>query len=138
MEGSDGGPPGTGNTVSGLVSVSGQQSTFSATSFPTSNIQWGRSLSEAIGASKSLWTDSAAAPGLCKRYIKGQLTNQPLWPWAMDKRISDALVQAGYPAMSVTATMESFFGNPSAMSWDWPDPGENRTGERASATDRGR
>ena len=75
-EGTDGGPAGTNNTVSGLVSVSGTESTFSSRSFPTSNTQWGRSLAEAIGTGKSLWTDSAAAPGICKRYVKGQLTDE--------------------------------------------------------------
>ena len=25
-------------------------------------------------------------PGLCQRYVGGQLTDQPLWPWPMDQR----------------------------------------------------
>ena len=109
-KGSDGGPPGTNNTVSDLVSVSGTQSTFSSRSFPTSNIQWGRSLAEAIGQGKSLWTDSAAAPGICKRYVRGQLTDEGLWPWPSEQRLKDAMTLSGTQPVSVTALMESLFG----------------------------
>lgn len=109
-EGSDGGPAGTNNTVADLVSVSGTQSTFSSRSFPTSNIQWGRSLAEAIGSGKSLWTDSAAAPGICKRYVRGQLTEEGLWPWPSEQRLRDAMTLSGTQPVSVTALMESLFG----------------------------
>ena len=33
-----------------------------------------------------------------------------LWPWPMNQRIKDGLVQAGYPPVDVTATMEQLFG----------------------------
>ena len=109
-EGTDPGhPPGTGNVLSDLTSIAGGSNSFSS-SFPTSRVQHGTSIAAAIGSGKSMWTDSYAGPGICKRYLKGQLTNQGLWPWPSDKRISDALAQAGYPAMSVTATMEQLFG----------------------------
>lgn len=105
-----GSPAGTGNVISNLVGVSGAPNVFSSRSFPASNVQWGASIAVAIGEGKSVWTDSMAAPGLCKRYKNGLLTEDTLWPWPMNARIKDRLVSAGYPAVDVTATMEQLFG----------------------------
>jgi hypothetical protein len=49
-------------------------------------------------------------PGVCKRYLNGQLTNNPLWPWPMNQRIKDAMVQSGRPPVDVTAEIESMLG----------------------------
>ena len=96
-EGTDPGhPPGTGNVLSDLTSIAGSSNQFSS-SFPTSRVQHGTSIAAAIGAGKSMWTDSYAGPGICKRYVKGQLTGQGLWPFPADKRISDALAQSAIP-----------------------------------------
>jgi hypothetical protein len=49
-------------------------------------------------------------PGLCKRYIDGELTNDPLWPWPMNQRIIDARTAAGKPPTHVTNVVETLFG----------------------------
>jgi hypothetical protein len=118
-EGTDQGcPPGTGNTVSLSVGVGGAPASFSS-SFPTTQLQLGTSLSAAIGQGKSLWTDSVAAQGICKRYVNGTLTQEPLWPMPITQRLIDAMTQAGVAPVNVTATMESLFG---------PIPQQCRTG----------
>jgi hypothetical protein len=47
---------------------------------------------------------------VCKRYLNGSLTNQPLWPWPMNQRIIDAMKAAGKTPVDVTKTMEQMFG----------------------------
>jgi len=47
---------------------------------------------------------------LCYRYVNGQLTRQPLWPWPMNERITDAMRQSGRPPVDVTQTVQSLLG----------------------------
>ena len=49
-------------------------------------------------------------PGICKRYVGGQLTNDPLWPWPMDARIREARALSGTPPLTVTAEIEKLLG----------------------------
>ena len=70
-------------------------------------IRWGTTIEAAIGPGKSIWHE---VPGICKRYVNGQFTNDPLWPWPMNQRIKDALVQSGRAPVDITATMEQLFG----------------------------
>lgn len=103
-EGTDPGcPPGVDNHIRDSVGVAGLAPSFSS-SWTTTNLQLGSSLSAAIGSGKSVWTDSVAAPGVCRRYVGRTLTAQPLWPWPMNQRITDTL------SVDVTATMEALFG----------------------------
>ncbi|MGE5278306.1 MAG: hypothetical protein ACM3SU_15015 [Acidobacteriota bacterium] len=59
---------------------------------------------------------SIFAPGdkggasLCYQYRDGVLTRTPLWPWPMNDRIKEAMVQAGREPVDVTKTIESLFG----------------------------
>jgi hypothetical protein len=55
----------------------------------------------------SIWQ---AVPGVCRRYVNGTLTSQPLWPWPMDQRIKDAMMQSGRAPVDVTQTIEGMFG----------------------------
>jgi hypothetical protein len=94
--------------VDNLVGVAGATGSCSEPSWQGCNtIRTGRSLAEAIGPDKSVWRE---VPGICHRYVNGQLTNDPLWPWPMNQRIKDALVQSGRAPVDVTQTMESMFG----------------------------
>jgi hypothetical protein len=47
---------------------------------------------------------------VCKKYVNGKLTNEPLWPWPMNQRIINAMRQAGKAPVDVTKTMEQIFG----------------------------
>ncbi len=104
------GPPGSNNIVSNLVGVSGLTYTCTAPHWTCSDIQQGTSLADAIGAGNSVWTQSNAAPGICKRYINGVLTSEPLWPWPMNQRIIDAMTTAGVTPINVTDTLETLLG----------------------------
>lgn len=103
-EGTDPGcPPGVDNQVRDSVGVGGLAPSFSS-SWQATNLQLGTSLAAAIGAGKSLWTDSVAAPGVCRRYVGRTLTAQPLWPWPMNQRILETV------GVNVTGTVEALFG----------------------------
>ena len=69
-------------------------------------------------AAGSIFTSPTYAR-ICQRYQDGQLTNQPLWPWPMNQRIKDAMVQSGRAPVDVTQTIERMFG---------PIPTECKTG----------
>ena len=47
---------------------------------------------------------------LCRRYVDGVLTSDPLWPWPMNQRILEATVQSGRQPVDVTATIEKYLG----------------------------
>jgi hypothetical protein len=64
-----------------------------------------------VEAAANIWNgaDSQGAR-VCKQYINGKLTSQPLWPWPMNQRIIDAMKSAGKTPVDVTGTMEQIFG----------------------------
>jgi hypothetical protein len=53
---------------------------------------------------QSIWT---ALDGLCHRVVNRVQTTAPLWPWPMGRRISEALVASGRPAIDVQAQLEA-------------------------------
>jgi hypothetical protein len=72
------------------------------------------------GSVPNIWNGAGTnGARVCKRYVNGQLTNDPLWPWTMNQRIIDAMKAAGKTPVDVTKTMEAIFG---------PIPSECRTG----------
>jgi hypothetical protein len=101
--------PGSGNLIQDSVGVGAVPSSISS-SFTASGIQDGATLAEAIGAGKSVWTDSNAAPGICRRYKDGVVTNEPLWPFPMNQRLIDYMTAEGLTPVDVTATMEGLLG----------------------------
>src|SRR5262245_41060151 len=53
---------------------------------------------------------------VCKRYVNGAMTTEPLWPWPMDQRIRAALTSAGRrtlagPDGTVTSEIETLLGS---------------------------
>jgi hypothetical protein len=65
----------------------------------------------ATGAASDIWNGSGSQGArVCKRYVNGKLTNEPLWPWPMNQRIINAMRQAGKAPVDVTRTMEEMFG----------------------------
>ncbi len=61
------------------------------------------------GASVFLPGEKGGA-SLCFQYHDGVLTGMPLWPWPMNERIKEAMVQAGREPVDVTRTIERLFG----------------------------
>ena len=47
---------------------------------------------------------------LCHRYVDGQLTSEPLWPWPMNERIRKATDYARSAPVDLTATVARLFG----------------------------
>lgn len=109
-------PAGQRNVIRAIVGVAGQPNQFSTRSWlPPEQVQWGRSMAEAIGEGKSVWTDSVAAAGICRQYVDGVLTATPLWPWPMQARI---LARTGADVMQL---LEGLLGPiPAACRRDTP------------------
>jgi hypothetical protein len=63
----------------------------------------------AYGPGENIFNTTRGA-NLCYQYRDGNLTSQPLWPWPMNQRIKDALVQSGRGPVDVNATVQSIFG----------------------------
>jgi hypothetical protein len=56
--------------------------------------------------------NTARGANLYYRYQDGNLTNQPLWPWPMNQRIIDGLVQSGRDPVDITATVVKLLFRP--------------------------
>jgi hypothetical protein len=64
-----------------------------------------------VDAVPNIWNGSGSQGArICKRYVNGTLTTEPLWPWPMNHRIIDAMSTAGRLPVDVTKTMEEIFG----------------------------
>jgi hypothetical protein len=87
-----------------LTSIGGANSSYGA-DWKKSSISEGGSLSSVA----NVFTSTSGA-NICYRYKEGTLTNEPLWPWPMNQRIKDAMVESGRAAVDVTKTIESMFG----------------------------
>ena len=87
-----------------LTAIGGRKSIFGS-DWKTSDISEGRTL-ESAG---NVFTSSRGA-NLCYRYKDGVLTREPLWPWPMNRRITDAMAESGRTPIDVTRTLESLFG----------------------------
>lgn len=105
------GPHGTNNRAESMVGVSGQPLSCQGPSWQCVGVQQGATLAAAIGGEgKSVWTDSNAAPGICRRYVNGVLTDTPLWPLPITERLKSAMTQAGQTPVDVTQVLEGLFG----------------------------
>ena len=70
---------------------------------------WSASSPAAYSSGENIFNSSRGA-NLCYQYQDGNLTNQPLWPWPMNQRIKDALVQSGRASVDITAAVQGMFG----------------------------
>jgi hypothetical protein len=98
--------PGATNLNAGNLTSQGGSGTYIENLWRQSNNFFGGSYASGENA-----FNSSRGANLCYRYQDGNLTNQPLWPWPMNGRISAALQQAGRPAVDVTATVQSLLGD---------------------------
>lgn len=99
-------------TVSHLTSLGGTTSYFQT--MWGGRAQW--IVTDAVQASSIAALGSSPYDGsqgatLCYRYVNGQLTNQPLWPWPMNERIKSAMLQSGRNPVDVTRTVEALLGS---------------------------
>lgn len=113
--------PPNSNFAKNLTSVAGLANNFTTGWNVDSTVVHGTSLA----AVPNPWTTTGNGANLCKRWIKGVVTNEPLWPWPMNDRIKAATASAGRysgpclactggraarTATDVTAEVESLLG----------------------------
>jgi hypothetical protein len=70
----------------------------------------GRSPAAVYRAGENIFNTKRGA-NLCYRYENGNLTDKPLWPWPMNQRIIDAMIQSGRSPVDVTVAVERMFGS---------------------------
>jgi hypothetical protein len=87
-----------------LTGVGGANSYYGS-NWKRSSISEGSSLNSVA----NVYTSTAGA-NLCKRYQNRVLTSVPLWPWPMNQRIINAMIESGRAAVDVTKTIESILG----------------------------
>jgi hypothetical protein len=97
-------PYGVDKFITNTTAIGGSQSTIES-QWQVSN-RWSLTT---MNTGASLLNGSSGAR-VCKRYVNGNLTDQPLWPWPMNQRIIDAMKTAGKAPVDVTKTMEEIFG----------------------------
>lgn len=91
-------------------------------SFP--GLRQGHGLAAATGGTSAF----QLLPMLCKRVVKGQRTDTPLWPWPMNQRIKDARQASGYPSVDVTQTVQALLGSfPESCTTGGPLPPDDTT-----------
>ncbi len=93
--------------ASDVTSFGGAKSTFQAP-WVTSNA-WSGPSPASYSPGENIFNTTRGA-NLCYQYKNGNLTNVPLWPWPMNQRIKDALVQSGRTAVDITATIQGMLG----------------------------
>ena len=93
------------NFARNLTGIGGGSPADVSSQWQPSNIAQGSTV-QSIG---SVFSGTGGAK-VCTRYKDGVLTSEPLWPWPMNQRILDAMVQSGRTAVDVTGTIEQIFG----------------------------
>ena len=108
-------------SVHNITSLGGAGA-FIAKEWQTRNVLQGPTTA-VYGPSESAFHTTRGA-NLCFRYVDGVLTREPLWPWPMNQRILDAMLQSGRKPVDVTATIEKLLGKiPEACRGTPAEPG---------------
>jgi hypothetical protein len=97
----------TNLSASDITAFGGRNSSFNS-QWKLNNV-WSGSSPASYSPGENIFNTTRGA-NLCYQYEDGNLTSQPLWPWPMNQRIKDALVQSGRAPVDITATVQSFFG----------------------------
>jgi hypothetical protein len=93
------------NLIARNLSGIGGASSYYGSDWKTSYLSEGSSLSSVA----NVYTSTSGAK-ICYRYKDRALTSQPLWPWPMNQRIMNAMIESGRTSVDVTKTIESMFG----------------------------
>ena len=94
--------------ISDAIGISGKRPYYHIVAeWQKTNVSGGATLAEVLGEGVSIFTSNI---DVCYRYQDGVLTDVPLWPWPMNQRIIDAMIQSGREPVDVTATIEKIFG----------------------------
>jgi hypothetical protein len=109
----------TNKLLKNITVIGGASSTIASQWQQSNQVELAR-----IAISSTIWDGRGAR--VCKRYVDGTLTSEPLWPWLMNQRIINAMKSAGKIPVDVTKTMEQIFG---------PIPTACRSGSSTSVSD---
>jgi hypothetical protein len=93
--------------ASRLTSIGGNNDDYFHTDWVKTNVIHAETLA-ALGSSPYEGLQGAT---LCYRYVNGVLTNEKLWPWPMNERIKNAMIQSGRTPVDVTLTVEALLGS---------------------------
>jgi hypothetical protein len=97
------------NDVAANISSFGRFGTLISDGWERSNIVLGNDPPSTYGSGETVF-DTTRGASLCYAYEDGVLTNRPLWPWPMNDRIRDALLQSGRVPLEITSAMQQMFG----------------------------
>lgn len=75
-----------------------------------SGLVQGATLRDTFSQAVSLFATAQGARPL-RRYRDDVLTDEPLWPWPMNRRIMEAMKSAGQTPLDMTATIENLLGS---------------------------
>ena len=103
---SDRGGPANNQLLANATEIGGAQSVIRGDWRVSSHVDV-----DSVSEAPSIW-DGPGNDGarICKRYVNGVLTADPLWPWPMNQRIIDAMRESGRQPVDLTKTMEQMFG----------------------------
>ncbi|HMF07591.1 MAG TPA: PKD domain-containing protein [Thermoanaerobaculia bacterium] len=76
----------------------------------SSNVLRGNAPTDSYRLGESLF-DTTSGASLCMAYEDGILTSRPLWPWPMNDRIIQALIESGRAPIDVNETVQQIFGS---------------------------
>lgn len=93
----DGGSGSTGNVAKRILAVAPQRGVCGGSGWACSEMYDGTTLAAALPG-KSVWD---TFPGICKKVVNRQITNEGLWPWAMGARIQAAYAASRQPGKDV-------------------------------------
>jgi len=97
-------------TITNFTSIGGAGYSISS-HWQKTNVKAGSSVNAIYPQGENLFVNSGnVGATICKRYVDGVLTQEPLWPWPMDQRTYDALQQAGKTPFHITEVIEGMFG----------------------------
>ena len=97
----------TQRTVTNATAIGGEGNSYHGSTL--TNVVEYATIADMTAAGVNIYTGATGAK-VCKRYVDGVLTDEPLWPWPMNQRIIDAMIDAGRTPVDVTAEVETMFG----------------------------
>jgi hypothetical protein len=93
------------NLIAKNLTAIGGAASYIHSDWKKSSIAEGPSLSSVA----NVFTGTGGA-NICNRYKDRMLTTEPLWPWPMNQRIMNAMIESGRASVDVTKTIENMFG----------------------------
>ncbi|MCB9094370.1 MAG: hypothetical protein H6621_04795 [Halobacteriovoraceae bacterium] len=100
------------NFAKNMTLIGGTEELIEAADWASENIYSSDDANELVARNGNLLVSDTTlkTANIMKRYVNGKLTDEDLWPWPMNQRIFDALIEGGYPPFDLTKTVFEFGG----------------------------